>query len=123
MFNVFKKILKNQEITPDELDKISPFIMCRWLAGNAGTLQVAQFLNLYSKIPLKVQVQLIQSILGTRVKYIPYIKGSKVEDKDLEYISKYFNISKEKALMYSEFISNKELKDLKRMFESGVKKS
>lgn len=117
MFNVFKKILKNQELTQEDLDKISPFVMCRWLQGNPGSLQIAQFLNMYYKIPIDVQVKVIQSILGGKVRYIQYIKGSKTDDSDLEVISRFFNISRDKALMYSEFITEQDLREMKSKLE------
>jgi len=125
MFNAFKKILQNKDLTQEDLDKISPFIMCRWLQGNPNTLQIAQFFNLYPKIPLEVQVKVLQSITNGKLKYIPYIKGSKVNDKDLECISKYFKISFEKAQMYSEFITEQDLEQIKRelkSLESGFQK-
>lgn len=117
MFNVFKKILKNQELTQEDLGKISPFVMCRWLQGNPGSLQIAQFLNMYYKIPIAVQVKVIQSILGGKVRYIQYIKGSKTDDSDLEVISRFFNISRDKALMYSEFITEQDLREMKSKLE------
>ena len=117
MFNVFKKILKNQELTQEDLGKISPFVMCRWLQGNPGSLQIAQFLNMYYKIPIDVQVKVIQSILGGKVRYIQYIKGSKTDDSDLEVISRFFNISRDKALMYSEFITEQDLREMKSKLE------
>lgn len=117
MFNVFKKILKNQELTQEDLGKISPFVMCRWLQGNPGSLQIAQFLNMYYKIPIDVQVRVIQSILGGKVRYIQYIKGSKTDDSDLEVISRFFNISRDKALMYSEFITERDLREMKSKLE------
>lgn len=117
MFNVFKKILKNQELTQEDLDKISPFVMCRWLQGNPGSLQIAQFLNMYYKIPIDVQVKVIQSILGGKVRYIQYIKGSKTDDSDLDVISRFFNISRDKALMYSEFITEQDLREMKCKLE------
>jgi hypothetical protein len=126
MFNVFKKILQNKEITEDELDKIAPFVMCRWLAGNPNTLQLAQFLNLYSKIPIDVQVKFLQSVINGKIKYIPYIKGQKTSNDDLELISEYFNISFEKALMYSEFITKQDLKEIKKVLDTknpAIKKS
>lgn len=117
MFTVFKKILKAETLTEEDYGKISPFVMCRWLAGNPNTLQLGQFLNMYYKMPVEAQVLLIQSVLGKKVKYIPYIKGSKTDDKDLENISKYFNISGEKANLYSEFITDKDLEYIRKKLD------
>jgi len=118
MFNVFKKILQNKDLTQEDLDKISPFIMCRWLQGNPGTLQIAQFFNMYPKIPLDVQVKVLQEVTKGKLKFIPYIKGSKIDSSDIELISKYFKISFEKAQMYSEFITPEDFKQIKQELKS-----
>ena len=86
MFNAFKKILNLEDLTQEDLDKISPFLMLRWLEGNPGCLQIAQF--------------------------IKFIKGNKIESKELDLISKYFKISLDKALLYSEFLSKEDIKSI-----------
>lgn len=113
MFTVFKKILRNQTITEDDLKKVNSFVMCRWLQGNPGTLQIAQFLNVYHKIPLEVQVQFIKSAVNGKIGYIPYIKGQKTTEDDLSAVSEYFKISRDKAVMYSEFLTETDLTEIK----------
>lgn len=118
MFNAFKKILNLEDLTQEDLDKISPFLMLRWLEGNPGCLQIAQFLNVYHKIPLEAQIEFIKSITQGRIKYIKFIKGNKVESKELDLISKYFKISLDKALLYSEFLSKEDIKSIESQLDS-----
>lgn len=114
MFNVFKKILNNSEITEEDINKISDFVFCRWLSGNPNLIGLSNLFNQYSNIPLDLKVKIVQNIVGGKVRYIPYPKGAKeTEVKDLEYLSEFFNISKEKAQMYAEFIDKKELQKIK----------
>lgn len=114
MFNVFKKILNKSEITEEEINKISDFVFCRWLSGNPNLIGLSNLFNQYSNIPLDLKVKIVQNIVGGKVRYIPYPKGAKeTEVKDLEYISEFFNISREKAQMYAEFIDKKELQKIK----------
>lgn len=114
MFNVFKKILNNSEITEEDVNKISDFVFCRWLSGNPNLIGLSNLFNQYSNIPLDLKVKIVQNIVGGKVRYIPYPKGAKeTEVKDLDYISEFFNISKEKAQMYAEFIDKKELQQIK----------
>ena len=114
MFNVFKKILNNSEITEEEINKISDFVFCRWLSGNPNLIGLSNLFNQYSNIPLDLKVKIVQNIVGGKVRYIPYPKGAKeTEVKDLEYLSEFFNISREKAQMYAEFIDKKELQKIK----------
>ena len=103
MFNVFKKVLDTKSVFTDEdINKVSDFVFCRWLEGNYGTLQIAQMFNVYSNIPKDVKLKVAQKIINGRIKFIPYIKRKK-------NISEYFNISLQKAKMYSEFISKEDL--------------
>lgn len=114
MFNVFKKILNNSEITEEDINKISDFVFCRWLSGNPNLIGLSNLFNQYSNIPLDLKVKIVQNIVGGKVRYIPYPKGAKeTEVKDLEYLSEFFNISREKAQMYAEFIDKKELQKIK----------
>lgn len=113
MFTVFKKILQNKDITDEDLKKVNSFVMCRWLQGNAGTLQIAQFINVYNKIPLEVQVLFVKSIINNKIKYIPYIKGQKTTEDDLSAVSEFFKISRDKAVMYSEFLTDTDITSIK----------
>lgn len=114
MFNVFKKILNKSEITEEDINKISDFVFCRWLSGNPNLIGLSNLFNQYSDIPIELKVKIVQNIVGGKVRYIPYPKGAKeTEVKDLEYISEFFNISREKAQMYAEFIDKKELQKIK----------
>lgn len=114
MFNVFKKILNKSEITEEDINKISDFVFCRWLSGNPNLIGLSNLFNQYSEIPIELKVKIVQNIVGGKVRYIPYPKGAKeTEVKDLEYLSEFFNISREKAQMYAEFIDKKELQKIK----------
>lgn len=114
MFNVFKKILNNSEITEEDINKISDFVFCRWLSGNPNLIGLSNLFNQYSDIPIELKVKIVQNLVGGKVRYIPYPKGAKeTEVKDLEYLSEFFNISREKAQMYAEFIDKKELQKIK----------
>lgn len=114
MFNVFKKILNKSEITEEDINKISDFVFCRWLSGNPNLIGLSNLFNQYSDIPIELKVKIVQNIVGGKVRYIPYPKGAKeTEVKDLEYLSEFFNISREKAQMYAEFIDKKELQKIK----------
>ena len=110
MFNVFKKVLDTKSVFTDEdINKVSDFVFCRWLEGNYGTLQIAQMFNVYSNIPKDVKLKVAKKIINGRIKFIPYIKSEKNSEDNLSYISEYFNISLQKAKMYSEFISKEDL--------------
>lgn len=111
MFNVFKKVLNTKaEFTDEDISKVSDFVFCRWLSGNSGTLQIAQMFNYYYNIPIELKLKVAQKIINGRLKFIPYPKSVKNDDKDIENVSKFFNVSLNKAKMYMEFISDDEMK-------------
>ena len=85
-----------------------------WLSGNPNLIGLSNLFNQYSDIPIELKVKIVQNLVGGKVRYIPYPKGAKeTEVKDLEYLSEFFNISREKAQMYAEFIDKKELQKIK----------
>lgn len=119
MFTVFKKVTsKNAIITDEDVTKVSDYVFCRWLSGNAGTLRIAQMFNFYSKIPLDVKLKVAQKIIGGKVRYIPYPKSGKIKLEDVDLLKEYFNISDEKAKMYLEFISKEELDGIRLILKS-----
>ncbi len=119
MFTVFKKILNKSEITDEDVKKVSDFVFCRWLSGNPNMIGMANLFNQYSNIPLDLKIKIAQQVIGGRIKYIPYPKGAKeTDDKDLEYLSEFFNISRSKAQMYAEFISKSDLDYIKTAINS-----
>ena len=119
MFTVFKKVLsKDSEFTDEDIAKVSDFVFCRWLSGNSKTLQIAQMFNYYYNIPIEYKLKVAQRIINGRIKFIPYPKSNKIDDKNLEDISKYFNISIDKAKLYKEFISDDELTYIKKQIET-----
>ena len=101
----------------DDIKKIPPFIFCRWLSGNPSTILAANQLNLYDKIPIVNQYDMIKSVFAGKVKYIPYPKSVKEDaTKYLQYLSEHFNVSLDKAEDYMEFISKEELKEIVDMY-------
>ena len=113
MFTVFKKILNKSEITDLDLEKINDFIFCRWLSGNPNTIMVANVINYYHKLPLKIKVKFVEELIGKKIKYIPFPKQEKTED--LKYICNYFNISEDKAIMYAEFLKEEDFEYLRNL--------
>ena len=124
MSNIFKTItstLKNEEPSENEINEIPSYVFCRWLSGSPYFLQLANIFNRFSDIPIVNQFYTIKNYnkytLKQKVKFIPYPKGSsEKEEKDLEYISKYYKCSLESAREYLEFISDSELNRLRNAY-------
>jgi len=102
---------------PEEIQKIPSYIFCQWLAGNPHTILAANQINYYDDIPIECQYQMIKTVFAGKVKYIPYVKGATIDkQKSIEYVSKHFKISEEKAREYVELIDPEELENIKKIY-------
>ena len=109
---------KRKHPTDSEIEKIPSFIFCKWLSGNPHTIQAANLINRYDKIPITNQYKMIETAFAGKIKYIPYPKNIKDDDSlEIQNISKRFNISLEKAREYREYISDSELLEIMAMYE------
>lgn len=108
MFNTFKKILANQEITQADADKVSDFILRRWLTGDNRLIELSNTLNcLPAKTPNLLLLRAIAKALNGKIKFIKYIqpdKKDKVTEEDVNYIARFFNVSVTEANEYLEFL-------------------
>ncbi len=119
MFGVFKKVLTGEEITEADASKVSDFIFLRWLTGNPNFIEMANVLNGMKDVPEILKLKLVQSVIGKKVRYIPYPKNLKeTDDKDIKYIMEFYNISRPKAQLYSEFISPGDMEKIKAAINS-----
>ncbi len=125
MFKTITSVLdKKKNPSHTDIQKISPYIFVRWLAGSPMTILAANQLNIYNKIPIENKYYLIKNVFGGKIKYIPYPKKDKEDkQKKIDYLSTYFKISHLKAQEYLEFISDEELKYIVDMYsEQELKK-
>lgn len=103
-FDIYKMCLNKQPWIWKESERVDfdSFVACRWLSGNASTIQIGNFINYrYKEIPDKAQFYLIQN--STNLKFIKFPKAAQSK-KNLDDLIKKYNISYEKALEYSEIL-------------------
>lgn len=101
----------------EDIQKISPYIFCRWLSGNQYTIQAANQLNLYYEIPIENQFHIINKAFGGKIKFIKYPKNDKIDNsKDIELLSEYFKINMDLAREYLELISIEELENIRAIY-------
>lgn len=120
MFNVFKKILSNQPIKPEEAKKVSSFILGRWLSGDARLMPLANTLNTLDSKSTKnlfeennlVLLEAIRLALAGKIRYIKYPSSPKSKPQVGEeyltmckHIAKYFNVSLDEAMEYHDWYS------------------
>lgn len=118
-FQVMLSALKGPEASSDDIKKITPFLMCRWLSGNPITLQASNFFNVNSNVPIEVIYKSIQRAFKGKVKFIQYPKNTVIRDnKDVEYLCEYYNVRPELARDYLKYISQEQLNHIHEMMKN-----
>ena len=125
MFTVFKKVLEQKEITPQDADKVSDFLLRRWLSGDNRLIELANTLNCLPANPVKqsnlVILRGISKALKGQIKFIKFPSGAKKDSKDVEFqemMSKFFKISPKEAIEYLDWMKMhcpEELETLKKI--------
>ena len=125
MFTVFKKVLEQKEITPQDADKVSDFLLRRWLSGDNRLIELANTLNCLPANPVKqsnlVILRGISKALRGQIKFIKFPSGAKKDSKDVEFqdtLSKFFKISPKESIEYLDWMKNHcpdELETLKKI--------
>lgn len=127
MFNTFKKILSGQTIQESDADKVSQFILLRWLSGDPRLLPLAITLNQCNNLDNLALCQAIQSFLKGKVNYIKY-PTSKKKDKeilrDAQLFAMYFEVGLTEAKEYLEWCKRNcpgEIKALREIYQVSTK--
>nr|DAK98482.1 MAG TPA: clamp loader A subunit [Caudoviricetes sp.] len=111
MFTVFKKVLEQKEITPQDADKVSDFLLRRWLSGDNRLIELANTLNcLLANIGKQSNLVILRGIskaLRGQIKFIKFPSGAKKDSTDVEFqdtLSKFFKISPKESIEYLEWM-------------------
>lgn len=125
MFTVFKKVLEQKEITPQDADKVSDFLLRRWLSGDNRLIELANTLNcLPANIGKQSNLVILRGIskaLRGQIKFIKFPSGAKKDSTDVEFqdtLSKFFKISPKESIEYLEWMKMhcpEELETLKKI--------
>lgn len=107
MFKVLKKVLTNETISRTEAEKVSDFLLRRWLSGDNRLIELSNTLNL---LPGKQDNYLIllgiQKALKGQIKFIKFPSKSKDQVNLEEYsdmLCQFFRISPQESLEYLTF--------------------
>jgi len=123
MFNIMKTALTTKRAPEEEILKIPAFIFRRWMANDPRTIGAINFFNIYDKVPVNVQYDVVQAAFGGKINYLPYPKKAKDDTIWLERVSKYYNVSLEKAKIYLDFLSEQDLINIQNELEELIPKS
>ena len=125
MFKTMTGVLKNTPFPPKEnIEKISSFIMIRWLSGNQNTVIPANIINVNYNLPIYNQYRFLDDyfkLTGLKNKKL-FIKYNKKQEKISETqknIQRYYNINQETAKQYYNLMSKEEHKRFNNMYKEG----
>jgi len=118
MFKTLVSSLDKKKTPSDsDIEKIPSYILCKWLAGNPGTILAANQINYYYNIPIKNQYYIVKNAFADKINFIQYPKNVSQDSlKSNEFVADYFNINIEKAKEYMELIDKDELKNIVNMY-------
>lgn len=118
MFQVFQNCIQGKDSSKEDIRKISTYIFCKYLASNSRTIQIANFLNAYYKLPPEVQYDFVKNALNGKIKFIKYLNNQTEKiPKDVEYLMKYYKISSEVAKTYLNEIEPSELNRIRLLYK------
>lgn len=118
-FQVMMCAIKDGEVSDDDIKKVSPFLMCKWLSGNSNTIQAANFFNTHPNVPIETIFISVQRSFKGKVRYIQYPKNATQKaSKDVEYLSEYYNIRQDLAYDYLKYISDEQLNHIREVMKN-----
>ena len=92
-----------------------PFIVNKSLSYFNDTLFHANEMNVRFHLPKKMQYDYLRLQIRPRKRFSKWLK--KTEDKNIEYIMAYYNISNKRAREYLPLLSKKEFQKIKQTFD------
>ena len=103
---------KNLYETGDMTDKeYFPFIVNKSLSYFNDTLFHANEMNVHYHLPKQMQYEYLLTQIRPRKRFSKWFK--KTEDKDVEYIMAYYNISNKRAIEYKSLLTNPQLQKIR----------
>lgn len=122
MFKLMGTVLTTKRAPQEEIEKIPEFLFRRWLSNNPNTITAVNFFNVYSKVPVDVQYDVFQTAFGGKIKFIQFPKNEKLAGNQLETVSKFYNVSKEKALDMLQYLTEENIKEMQAELDSLIPK-
>ena len=118
IFKTFQNCINGKDSSKDEIKEIPPYVFCKYLGSNYKTIQIANFLNYYYKLPIEIQYKFVQKTLNGRVNFIKFIKTENLKiSADEELLMKHYKINKKVASEYLKEIDKAELNRLRLLYK------
>ena len=114
--------MKKSDIPEEDLKSYDPYIISRFVSTVEIYLPVVAEMNKYN-LPKQSHARLLKTILPDYKVYFPSLKAKKRDDTELTLVSKYYKVGTEDAKILLGELSEKDIKELKEIYEFRSKKS
>ena len=83
MFKILNSCLKGPRAADDDIAKLSPWMLCKWLSGDPRTISIANTLNALSQMPIQAQYDFVRGLLHNKITFIRFPKMPKTTSDDV----------------------------------------
>ena len=111
------KTFSTKYVKDEEIDKIPSYQFCMYLGTNIMTIQPANQINKYDKIPMINQFYMMRHALKDRKVYCKFLKNDKSFTKMNFLIMHFYKVSPDKSQEYKEMLSESELSHLEEIYK------
>ena len=106
---------------PGSVEKTySPFMVNRAMSQHADTIMLANMMNQYSSLPVRMQYDFYRSLIRPRKRYGAWAKAAKAQ-ANIELIMEKYNYNRQKAEEVIDLFSKEDLKQIKDELSKGGK--
>ena len=126
MFKTMTTLLNKKTPEKSDIEKISSFVMVKWLSNNKTTVIPANIINLNYQLPIYNQYRFLDDYfeltgIKQKISSIRYNKEKKeiLEETVLGNIKKYYQVNQQIAKKYYQLMDDTEKKKFSEMYKEG----
>jgi hypothetical protein len=99
-----------------ELNTINSYMMCKWLSNHPVGIEVANFINNATDLPIEVQYQFVRATMHN-IRYISFPKKTSPIDDVLDIISDHYKCSYSIAKQYYKILPEAEVEKILKKYK------
>jgi hypothetical protein len=94
----------------------SSFMINRFLAMDNSTIFFANEASKMSHLPIRMQYEFLFYAINKTKRFFKYAKSKNIKSKDIDNISKYYSVNKERAIEMLDILDKKQIKEIDKFF-------
>ena len=117
VFDYVKSINNKDNYLGDNLDNYSSYIITRALASYSDCIFYVKEINLYPSLGDRLEYDFYYYGISKKKRFAEWMKRN---NADVDIVSKFYNVSKKKALEFLDILTESEMKYIKNSLHYGV---